>query len=97
MKILLKKQGLVGKLGDALMYPLMILLQGTWKESPQRTHRWNNLKLRSADIHHLEDTQMVSIAGSTINKQRWLLGLPLFHMPIIGGWNRYLVLTPVIP
>lgn len=97
MKISLKKQGVIGKVGDALMYPLMILLQGTWRESPQRTHRWNNQKLRPADIHHLENSVMVSIAGDARSRERWQYGLPFFHMPIFGGWKQYIVLTPTSP
>ena len=94
MPITIRKQGIVSKCGDVLMLPIMYLLQFPSFERPQRTHIWNNSKYSVADIGHLDPEFFVSVAGDTEATKRWLGPLPIFHMPIFGGWRRYVVLRP---
>ncbi len=93
-----KPQGFIGWLSDMLMTPLMYLTQGTLREVPQRTHHWNNYKLKPCEITHLDNTKALSFDGdrSTMQK-RWLGIVPIFHIPIFGGWKKFVVLTPVVP
>ncbi|HEU4677756.1 MAG TPA: hypothetical protein VFS75_03520 [Candidatus Paceibacterota bacterium] len=87
--------GPVAEAADRLMAPLMVLLSGHVGESPQRTHRWNNTKLRSSDITHLDPFVMVHEKGRQ-SRARWWGKLPVFHMPVVG-WKDYIVLRPVAP
>lgn len=91
----LKPQGTLGWLADMLMLPIMYLLQGTFKEVPQRTHRWNNHKLDEYEMSRLDFSKMLSFQGVPSARKRWLGLLPLFHMPIFGGWKKFVVLAPV--
>ncbi len=88
-------QGNAGRLADRLMLPLMYLLQGTLKESPQRTHRWNNRKLTKLEVDLLERSLMFTCKGDATASRRSWNKIPLFHMPIFGGWRRFVVLRPV--
>jgi len=84
---------------DYIMLPVMYLVSGTFRESPQRTHFWNNLKLgqgrfrkffrRSADNQRLVLVDGVGTVG-----KRWWGIIPIFHIPILGGWRNYVVLKP---
>ncbi len=88
------------RLADALLVPLMYLVSGTWHEVPQRTHFWNNRKLRREEMVRLDPNYLVHVPGvSDAARQRYLALLPKFHMPIIGGWREYVVFTaaPDIP
>ena len=96
LKIQHREQSLLSKIGDWLMLPLMYLLQGTLREIPQRTHRWNNTKHKAADMTFLRGEMMVNESADMDAKQRWIGPLPLFHMPIIGGWNEFVVLEPIV-
>ncbi len=96
MKIFITPQGLLGRLADYCMMPLMYVLQLSISEKPQRTHRWNNKKLHVSELHHFDNDAMVALAGSSDNTPRWLYGLPIFHMPLLGGWDRYIVLAPTV-
>lgn len=83
------------RVADALMLPLMYFLSGTVFEIPQRTHRWNNTKFSVDDVTHLETDRMVVFQGAFEVTPRILFGfLPLFHMPLFGGWREYVVLEP---
>jgi hypothetical protein len=85
-----RPQSLLSKIGDFLMIPIMYLVAGTL-ESPQKTHRWNNIKLKPEEVAHLNSEMMVHAAGITTPvKSRGLL----FHIPILGGWNEYIVIEP---
>lgn len=55
--------------GDALMFPLMLLASGTFFETPQRTHRWNNVKFSPAEVCHLRYEKMVH-CGRDLNAKR---------------------------
>lgn len=78
---------------DWLMIPVMYLIAGTLRETPQRTHRWNNKKLRRAEVRHLLQLFMV-LSSCLPTRTRWFWKIPLFHMPILGGWKHYVVLEP---
>lgn len=83
------------KLFDWGMMPLMYLLSGTPEEVPQRTHFWNNRKLHPGEVVGLKEHNMVMSSGSG-GVERWRYGLPIFHVPIFGGWREYIVLEPSI-
>jgi hypothetical protein len=73
----------------------MYILQGTCRESPQRTHRWNNKKFRTdAELEYIRALPKISFKGISHEKSRWLGLIPLFHMPIFGGWKKFVVLRP---
>jgi len=77
------------------MVPLMYLLQMNFTEVPQRTHRWNNTKLPASAISHFDASEIVTVTGDADAKRRWWGILPIFHMPILGGWDEFVVLKPV--
>jgi len=77
------------------MLPLMYLLQGNVRELPQRTHRWNNLKVSLATLSFLEAKLMASCEADAVALPRWLGFLPVFHLPIVGGWKQFVVIRPV--
>lgn len=93
-KIKLKKQTKLSKLGDFLMLPVMYFLQWTFSEVPQRTHRWNNTKLPATAIVDFKSEDTVTVSGDKDAKRRWFGPFPLFHMPLFGGWDEFVVLAP---
>ena len=88
------KQGVIGRMADYLMLPVMYLLQGNFNEIPQRTHRWNNQHLNNHTIKHLHANMIEIIQGVPGEYRRWFVPIPLYHMPIIGGWKKFVVLQP---
>ncbi len=91
-EIKIKKQGFISKLADRIMMPVMYLVSGTISESPQRTHFWNNNKLTKKDISNLDSEKIAHIEGISDAARKSIL--PIFHMPIFGGWKDYVVLEP---
>lgn len=89
-------QSLLSKLGDYLMIPIMYILQGNFSETPQRTHRWNNKKYFSTDISFLATEMLVTVEADNLASSRWLGLLPLFHIPVFGGWKKFVVLEPKV-
>ena len=87
-------QGRLSRLGDILMLPLMYLLQGTIREIPQQTHRWNNCKFSLRDLASLQTELLVTVAGDSNATQRWWGPLPIFHIPLLGGWSKFSVIAP---
>lgn len=85
-------QGHCGWLADMLMLPIMCLLQGTLKESPQRTHRWNNQRLTPVERASLDPCLMVTYAGDPKASPRWWWNIPIHHIPILGGWRNYVAI-----
>jgi hypothetical protein len=83
--------GLFARLADFLMIPVMYILSGTL-ETPQKTHLWNNIKLKVTDVQHLNQEQMLHCKGVKGAMQRIN---PISHLQIIGGWRNYVVLQPV--
>lgn len=82
--------GLVARILDVLMVPIMYLVSGTIREEPQRTHKWNNKKLTLNEGNHLGSEGMVHCIGLR-NIRVWKV---FFHIPILGGWRNYVVLEP---
>lgn len=87
-------QSRISKIGDYLMLPLMYLLQGTLSEQPQATHRWNNIKFKNNELAFLVSERMANIAGDTSATRRWWWKLPIFHIPLFGGWKKFVVVQP---
>ncbi len=81
--------GFAARCADALMVPVMYAVSGTPFESPQRTHRWNNQRLRREDTRHILLTEGAFCSGcrDEIPAQ----GVRS-HMPVLGGWRNYVVL-----
>jgi hypothetical protein len=93
--IQIQKQSFLSKLADTLMIPIMYILQGNLRESPQQTHFWNNSKLSTDDIKDFTSTSVVTEVGDPKAFPRWFGPIPIFHMPIFGGWKTFTVLEPV--
>lgn len=89
------KQGFIGKLGDTIMIPVMYLLQGNLNEVPQRTHRWNNMHLAAIDVQNFDADLVINAPADTSSVRRWFCPIPIFHMPILGGWKKFVVIEPV--
>lgn len=94
-RIPFKKQGHLGRIADMLMVPVMYLLQGNFRETPQRTHRWNNHHLRNLEVDHLDADNILFVDGDPGANERWFGPIPLFHMPVFGGWKKFVVVEPV--
>ena len=83
------------KVLDALFLPVMYIISGTFTESPQQTHAWNFVPIPQAHLSALEGVALYTPAPIHGARQ-WLFGwIPLFHIPIFGGWKKYHVLCPV--
>lgn len=96
-KVDIRPQGLLGFFADMAMFPLMYLLQGNFRQLPQRTHFWNNQKFQKEDLLWLDESKMVKVPGDILSKAAWTWGLfPRFHVPIFGGWDQYVVLYPAV-
>jgi hypothetical protein len=72
----------------------MYLLAGTFREAPQQTHRWNNTKLKWKELEDFDHALMVRCKGR-VSVRRWWGKIPIFHMPIFGGWKHYVVIQPL--
>ena len=87
--------GVPGRLADRAMRPLMFFVAGTVWEEPQATHRWNNRKLTDDEVRSLHRPYLHTVAGDRNAVTRRFFGIiPRFHLPIIGGWRRYVVIEP---
>jgi len=93
-KIYVPPLGRVARTADALMVPVMYLVSGTLSEKPQRTHRWNYRKIPIEKTFALDRAQMISHPGIPSEGARWGIR---FHIPILNGWKKYVVLQPVEP
>lgn len=96
-KIQIEKQGVLGRIADWFMVPVMYVLQGNFQERPQQTHRWNNQQLHNYDVRYLEARDIIIVPGDCGANERWWGILPRFHMPILGGWDKFVVLQPQEP
>ena len=90
-KILVTPLGWAAQLSDALLVPIMYLVSGTFSEAPQRTHRWNNIRLKKEDVETLDRALMVHCSGVPSAMRRIN---PIYHLQIFGGWRDYVVLSP---
>lgn len=89
------KQGFLGSLGDAIMYPIMFATSGAF-EAPQRTHFWNNHKFNAETANALRNNLALHCPGLYGEVVRTTQADVRFHLPIIGGWKKYLVLEPTV-
>ena len=90
-KILSVRQvGLIARIADTLMVPIMYLISGTLLEKPQQTHAWNVQNVPVSGTEHLMGHMMVHRNGVKAIG-RWGF---LFHIPLLGGWKKYVVLDP---
>lgn len=95
-KIQVPPEGWLAKLGDWILVPVMYFVSGTLSETPQRTHKWNNKKLTSDEVAQLASISQfnVFVDGLTDERARFFGKLPIFHLPICGGWKNYMVFKP---
>ncbi len=94
-KIHVRPLGWLARIADVLMVPLMYLIAGTFSEAPQRTHIWNNTKLSKETTKNLSKNYAITCKGDERAVGRnGILDLR-FHLPIFGGWKKYVVLCPV--
>lgn len=74
---------------DLFLRPVMYLLQGNITESPQETHPWHVKRF-------VWKTKGIIIKGNDHESKFGQSGLPkrfgLFHMPILGGLKKYVIL-----
>ncbi len=100
-----RPQGLVGRIADLLMWPVMkgvMVLRGlltlNWNflnESPQRTHLWNNHHLQPSETEYLSQGMMVRLSGDTHAISHYRLSGLRRHLTFTrGGWQRYVVIAP---
>jgi hypothetical protein len=94
-KINVQPLGWFAHIADVLMLPIMYIVAGTVNETPQRTHRWNNTKLKPEQVMYLKDTMNVFCDGIQSAGVRFWFKIPIFHIPLLGGWKDYVVLQPV--
>ena len=95
MTFAIPPRGIFVRIADAVMTPIMYLLAGTLRESPQRTHRWNNKRLSAEERALLDQALLYVLKGDPSMPRRILLGfIPFFHMPILGGHREYVVFMP---
>jgi len=74
---------------DQVLEPIMLILGGFKKDSVQQTHPWH---VRNIDPNLISKENSLSFEGSdyyTIYKTQ---KGPGFHIPILGGWKKYVVL-----
>ena len=86
------------KLADLILLPIMYLIawcSGGFSESPQRTHRWNNSRISRNNVNILLSTFSKSVPEA-MEVTRWWHRI-LFHIPVLGGWRCYVVVSPENP
>ena len=91
----IKPLSLPARIADVIMVPIMRLLSGVWSEEPQQTHRWNNHHVDCEIMNRFEKEKMVYIKGDKETVVRSRFWDPRFHLPVFGGWRKYVVLEPV--
>lgn len=94
-KIYVEPLSQAAQLLNALMVPCMYVLSGTFKEAPQRTHVWNHQTVCGRDIRYLSRNFMAHCKEDPHARGSHVLGFPLFHTPLFGGWREYAVLAPL--
>lgn len=90
-RIYVKPLPLWARIADALMVPVMYLVSGTFREAPQRTHRWNNTHLPESNVECLEKDKMVFCLGIASGKKEFSNNSLICHCPIFGVWRNYVV------
>jgi len=90
-RIKFKQQGSIGRFFDWFFTWFMFLLQGNFKEVPQITHFWNNIKLSKRELSDISNNGVVHTAGSSSVGPR----VPYSYLPRMRkGWCEFLVLEP---
>jgi hypothetical protein len=88
---------------DLLMFPIMYFFSGVWinffknpfkprnyLEWPQRTHWWNNKHIKNrVTCRHAFNILTPGDPGAND------IPMPFAHLPLIGGWKKYVVIEPV--
>ena len=91
-RIKFRPLGPAAKAADWVMWPIMhdCMVMNACSDSPQLTHRWNNLRLSSAEVARIDKALAVIVDGDPLARR-----LPggLRHFPCIG-WQEYVVLQP---
>ncbi len=84
--------GWTARLADICMIPIMWLLSGAPFERPQRTHFWNNCKFNPQRFEELHSflKMIYSDGNPDVISQGWFR----FHLPLFGGWRKYIVIEP---
>jgi hypothetical protein len=93
--IVIKKQGILSKVGDLIMLPIMYFVQGNVYEVPQKTHMWNYQTLRAPEIQEINPAYCVELDKDPSAIRQFTGLIPFFHMPIFGGWKNFVVLEPL--
>jgi len=73
------------------MFPLMKVISLAPFEKPQESHAWHAQKISETDIDTLDLSKCVQVEGYDSSYIKNGAG-PLFHIPLIGGWENYVVL-----
>jgi hypothetical protein len=60
--------------------------------APSKNHPWNRQILRKDQADGLDRRMMVQRKGVKAIKRRWWWSI-LFHIPLLGGWKKYVVLA----
>ncbi|NTW13788.1 MAG: hypothetical protein HGA31_02025 [Candidatus Moranbacteria bacterium] len=93
LRITVSPLGWARRAGELLTAPLVYLVSGTFRESPQRTRSWNvNRIIGNGTLDLRRDLMIRSAANPDALKGDHPI---LSHMPIFGGWRDYIVIEPV--
>lgn len=95
--IKVKPQSSISKIADVLMIPVMYFLQGNVREIPQRTHLWNYQTLQASETGELNPAYSVTLDKDPSAIRQFIRLIPIFHMPLLGGWKNFVVLQPLDP
>lgn len=87
-------EGVVGRFFTKLLSLPMKLCSGAFRESPQVTHFWNNRPLSTIEVGVLEESFMTPACKDETALSRKHRADVRFHLPIFGGWSRYVVIAP---
>lgn len=90
-----RPESIFGQKATKALRSVMQALQGNFTEEPQRTHVWNNTKIRERYLFHCFQALSTLSEADNTALSRYVLGIPIFHVPIFGGWKNYEVLGPV--
>ncbi len=79
-------------IADRLMWPLMFALGGFKRDSIQETHFWHNQSIDKSQIDSRLTVVISGDDGRASTKSNRVFPLPMFHVPIFGGWRNYVIL-----
>jgi hypothetical protein len=90
--IKVKELPISASIADHTMWPLMFVLGGWRRDSVHETHCWHNQVIDKSEINSSLSVVVTGDDDRTGVKTNHVLPLPLFHIPILGGWRNYVVL-----